>query len=91
MHGFHALVAVDLPEITEQQNRQFCEVLEGNNWTMVSKRSMIWRVSFRLHVRRMGAIRTIQSSLHEAKKGCGVKYVEYAVQMDVKEVVVAKA
>jgi hypothetical protein len=87
--GLHALVAIDLSKTPEPQYEQFCKALEKDNWVRIGDSSTIWSVSFQEPVRRMGAIRTIQSSLHRAKKVSNVMHLVYAVQVDVKEVLVA--
>lgn len=87
--GLHALVAIDLSETPQPQYEQFFKALEKDNWIRIGHSSAIWSVSFHEPVRRMRAIRTIQSSLHRAKKMSNVLPMEYAIQIDVKEVLVA--
>lgn len=91
MQGLQALVAIDLSQVNELQKQWFCKALEDYNWVRINKQDIMWRISFRPQVKRMGAIRTIQASLHKAGNASGLKNVEYAVQMDAAEVVSGNA
>lgn len=91
MKGLHALIAIELFDASTTQHTTFCNMLEKDNWSRISNTSMVWRLSFREYVKRTGAIRTIQSSLHKAKQAGNIEQLEYAVQMDLTEVLIAKA
>jgi len=88
--GYNVLVTLNLPKVAETQREAFYAVLDHENWSKITSLTASWRVSFADSVGREAAIATIQAQLLNAKNETNVKRVDYALQLDKSEIIVAK-
>jgi hypothetical protein len=88
--GYKVLVTLNLPKITGSQRDVFYTVLDNENWSKIPSLTASWRVSFADSVGREAALATIQALLLKAKNESNVKRVDYALQLDKSEIIVAK-
>ncbi|WP_281322496.1 hypothetical protein [Flavobacterium aestivum] len=87
--SYKALVTLDLPEATKEQREIFYQVLKDEKWTKISNLDTAWKVTFKDGVTRIDAINTIKNDLEKAKLKSKLKRVDYAIQIDVNDVIIA--
>lgn len=86
--GYKVLVTLDLPGATEKQRDVFYEVLKKKYWKKIENLTTTWKVSFADDVNRVTAITILQRHQQIAKDDNKVKKVEYAMQLDLSEVII---
>jgi hypothetical protein len=86
--GYKALVTLDLLEAATKEREEFYEVLESENWIKISNLDTAWKINFIDGGTRIGAINTIKNDLEKAKQKSKTKRVDYAIQIDVNDVII---
>lgn len=86
--GYKALVTLDLPFATGKQRDDFYESLKKNNWYKIPSLTTAWYVSFLDGATRDSAIMVLKNHLNEAKNYSRAQKVEYALQLDLNDVVI---
>jgi hypothetical protein len=86
--SYKALVTLDLPEATKDQREIFYQTLEDEKWTKLPNLDTAWKMTFVDGVTRIGAINAIKNDLEKAKQKSKLKRVDYAIQIDVNDVII---
>lgn len=88
--GYKALVTLDLLEASSKQREDFYEVLKNEKWVKIPNLDTAWKISFADNVTRIEAIKIIQNHIRKAKEKSNVKRVDYALQLDLNDLVIDK-
>lgn len=84
---YKALVTIDLPGATDVQRKEFYKELEKRNWEKLNKLTTAWKAS-KDGISRTRAIDELIRDLNTAKQISRVSKVEFALQLDVEQIVV---
>ncbi len=88
--GLKVLITLDLQNATDKQRDAFYSILKKENWNKLSTLTTTWKASFKDEVTRISAIRIIKQDLIAAKSHSGINRVDFAFQLDTKDIIIDK-
>lgn len=88
--GYKALVTLDLLDATTKQREDFYETLKEEKWIKIPNLDTAWKISFSDGGTRDGAVNILKKHIKKAKEKSKVKRVDYAIQLDLNDLVIDK-